>query len=119
MLLNIGCKSGAYPDWLNPDIALRHPIAVACDLRHGLPLSADETESCNSSRRIERSKRYEASALIAKQFLVASPSGRMWMVGPYESGIPRFAIVTLDAPAADISPRKPNSQYVEPIEAAS
>ena len=60
MLLNIGCGAVAHPDWLNLDMVPRHPLAVACDLRHGLPLAANSADACYSAHVLEHLTRAEA-----------------------------------------------------------
>ena len=82
MLLNIGCGAVAHPDWLNLDMVPRHPLAVACDLRHGLPLAANAADACYSAHVLEHLTRAEADPFIAEQFRVLRPSGVIRVVVP-------------------------------------
>ena len=82
MLLNIGCGAVAHPDWLNLDVVPRHPLAVACDLRRGLPLAANAADACYSSHVLEHLTRAEADPFIAEQVRVLRPSGVIRVVVP-------------------------------------
>ena len=82
MLLNIGCGAVAHPDWLNLDMAPRHPLAVACDLRRGLPLASNAADACYSSHVLEHLTRAEADPFIAEQFRVLRPNGVIRVVVP-------------------------------------
>jgi len=82
VLLNIGCGAVAHPEWLNLDIVPRHPLAVACDLRRGLPLAADAADACYSSHVLEHLAQAEADPFIAEQFRVLRPSGVIRVVVP-------------------------------------
>ena len=82
MLLNIGCGATAHPDWLNLDMVPQHPLAVACDLRHGLPLAANAADACYSSHVLEHLTRAEADPFIAEQFRVLRPNGVIRVVVP-------------------------------------
>lgn len=82
MRLNIGCGAVAHPDWLNLDMAPRHPLAVACDLRRGLPLADNAADACYSSHVLEHLTRAEADPFIAEQFRVLRANGVIRIVVP-------------------------------------
>jgi len=80
--LNIGCGAVAHPDWLNLDMAPRHPLAVVCDLRRGLPLADNAADACYSSHVLEHLTRAEADPFIAEQFRVLRANGVIRIVVP-------------------------------------
>jgi len=82
VLLNIGCGAVAHPDWVNLDMVPRHPLAVACDLRCGLPLASNAADACYSSHVLEHLTRAEADPFIEEQFRVLRPGGVIRVVVP-------------------------------------
>ena len=90
MLINIGCGAAAHPDWLNLDMVPLHPLAVACDLRRGLPLAANAADACYSSHVLEHLTRAEAEPFIAEQFRVLRPNGVIRV------GVPDLEVICQD-----------------------
>ena len=119
MLLNIGCGAAAHPDWLNLYILPQHSMALVCNMRLGLSLTANQAEARYCSDFPERPKQYEVEAFIAERVRVMSPIGVMRVVGPEQGAIPEFATLAFDVSAADTPQRKLDSQYVEAIRAAA
>ena len=81
-LVNIGCGKVAHADWLNLDLAPQHALAVACDLRRGLPLAADTCDATYSSHVLEHLSAAEANPFIAEQYRVLMPGGVIRVVVP-------------------------------------
>lgn len=72
MLLNIGCGAVAHPDWLDLDMVPRHPLAVTCDLRHGLSLAANAADACCSAPVLDRRTTAEADFYLSAANLVGA-----------------------------------------------
>ena len=82
MLLNIGCGAVAHPAWLNLDIAPQNPLALACDLRRGLPLADGSCDATYSSHVLEHLSASESLPFLAEQHRVLKPGGVLRVVVP-------------------------------------
>ena len=97
MLLNIGCGAVAHPAWLNLDIAPRNALAVACDLRCGLPVGNASCDATYSSHVLEQLSASEAVPFLAEQIRVLRPGGVLRVVVPDLESICRLYLQHLGA----------------------
>ncbi|MDZ7771611.1 MAG: methyltransferase domain-containing protein [Balneolaceae bacterium] len=74
-LLNIGCGETWHPDWVNLDLAPRHPEVRRHDLREGLPFGEGTVDACYSSHVLEHLDEEEADFFIREQRRVLRPGG--------------------------------------------
>lgn len=97
MLLNVGCGAVAHPAWLNLDLAPQHPLAVACDLRAGLPVGSASCDATYSSHVLEHLCAAQAVPFLDEQYRVLKPGGIMRVVVPDLEQLCRLYLQHLEA----------------------
>jgi predicted SAM-dependent methyltransferase len=96
-LVNVGCGATIHPDWINIDLASRHPAVRLHDLRTGLPFADGAVDVCYSSHVLEHLTPNQAGFFVREQFRVLKPGGIIRVVVPDLEVICRNYCRCLDA----------------------
>lgn len=82
LLVNVGCGTVFYDNWLNLDVSPCNPSVAYLDVRRGLPLDNNTADACFSSHVIEHLTPQAAVTFLCEQQRVLKPGGFLRVVCP-------------------------------------
>jgi predicted SAM-dependent methyltransferase/glycosyltransferase involved in cell wall biosynthesis len=94
--LNVGCGSSFHEDWINLDIAPRHPSIIQHDLKQPLPFANNTFHVVYNSHVLEHLPRRDGKFFIRECFRVLQPNGILRVVVPDLETIAKLYLTYLE-----------------------
>jgi predicted SAM-dependent methyltransferase len=98
--LNLGCGERFHPDWINIDIAPRHPAVRALDFTKGLPFPAESVDAVYHAAVLEHIRKREVNDFLREIHRVLTPGGIVRVGVPDLEKICRIYLEKLEAALA-------------------